>query len=170
MAGPDPAALGTEIRAHRIYYEVYAEKAIGVKGRPVVAVELRLWSTLAKVVPRAEAARAAVGAAERVGTVANGSNGEAAGADLEPVHSALYDSKQVPGTDEVYVALALRLRGDGAEAERDRDRRLVLLRRRLESLGVFAGRWRESVVRPPAAPDPWQVRPARVALAGAPPA
>jgi hypothetical protein len=170
MAAParqDPVAIGAEIRGHRIYYEVYAEKAIGVKGRPVVAVEVRLWSTLDRDAPRAEATRAAAASATRVGAAASGSNGEAS-ADLEPFHSALYDSKQVPGADEVFVALALRLHGDGAEAERDRDRRLSLLRRRLEAMGVFAGRFREAPVRPAGAAEPWQVRPATGLVAAAP--
>jgi hypothetical protein len=166
-------ALGAEIRRHRVYYEVYAEKAIGVKGRPVVAIEVRLWSTLQKLAPKAEATRAAAAAATRIGTAAgggNGASGDGPGADLEPFHSALYDSKQVPGADEVFVALALRLHGDGAEAERDRERRLVLLRRRLEVMGVFAGRWREAPARPAEAPDAWQVRPAGGLIAGGPPA
>ena len=170
-ARPDPMALGAEIRGHRVYYEVYAEKAIGVKGRSVVAIEVRLWSTLEKLAPKSEATRAAVAAATRIGTTASGSGGERGegpGADLEPFHRALYDSKQVAGADEVFVALALRLRGEGAEAERDRDRRLVLLRHRLESMGVFVGRWREAPARPVEAPDAWQVRPAAGLLAGAP--
>jgi len=155
VRAPEPAAIGAAVRGHKVYYEVYAEKAIGVKGRPVVAIEVRLWSTLEKVGAKALTSRAAAEAAALVGAAAVGDGGAA---DLEPFHSALYDSKQVPGADEVYVALALRLHGDGAEAERDRDRRLQALRRSLEALGVFAGRWREPPARPVEAPDPWQVR------------
>jgi hypothetical protein len=151
----DGRALERVVRGHRVYHEVYAEKAIGVKGRPVVAVEVRIWAVADKDGPKAETTRAAAEAAALVGAAANGDD---APGDLEPFHSALYDSKQVAGADEVYVALALRLHGDGGEAERERDRRLTVLRRRLEALGVFAGRWREAPVRPADAPDPWQVQ------------
>jgi hypothetical protein len=170
-ARPHPGKLDAEIRGHRIYYEVYAERAIGVKGRPVVAIEVRLWSTLERQGPRSEAARAAAEAAAWVGAEAGGVDGDGVGADLEPFRSALYDSRQVPGADEVFVALALRLHGDGAEAERDRDRRLVLLRRRLEGMGVFSGRWREVPARPAEAlPDAWRVQPAPARGAGSAPA
>jgi hypothetical protein len=160
-SGPDPVVVRSEIRHHRIYYEVYAEKAIGVKGRPVVAIEVRLWAVLEKLGPRSEATRAAATALASVAGAADAGDG---GADLEPFRSALYDSKQVPGADEIYVALALRLRGDGAEAERDRDRRLVALRQRLERLGIFAGRWKELPPRPAEAPDAWEIRGASGAL------
>ena len=151
----DRRALEAVVRGHRVYHEVYAEKAIGVKGRPVVAIEVRVWAVADKDGPKAETTREAAEVAALVGAAANGDD---APADLEPFHSALYDSKQVPGADEVYVALALRLRGDGAEAERERDRRLTALRRRLEALGVFPGRWREAPARPAEAADPWQVQ------------
>ena len=160
----DRAALERVVRRHRVYHEVYAEKAIGVKGRPVVAIEVRVWAVAEKGGPKAGTTRAAAEAAALVGSAANGEDGPA---DLEPFRSALYDSRQVPGADEVFVALALRLHGEGADADRERDRRLTLLRRRLEGLGVFAGRWREAPPRPAEAPDPWQVQGAGGLLARA---
>ncbi|MFT3917811.1 MAG: hypothetical protein QM704_28120 [Anaeromyxobacteraceae bacterium] len=159
-ASPDPEAIGAAVRGHRVYHEVYAERAIGARGRPVVAVEVRLWSTLGKAGAKVLAARAAAEAATLVGAAALGEDGAG---DLEPFHSALYDSRQVPGADEIYVAIALRLHGEGAEAERDRDRRLQALRHRLEALGVHAGRWREAPARPAEAPEPWSVQRAATA-------
>ncbi len=34
-ASLDPKAIGAAVRGHRVYHEVYAERAIGTTGRPV---------------------------------------------------------------------------------------------------------------------------------------
>lgn len=165
------ARLEELIRRFRIRSETSREVVREGERRRTAALEVRLWSTLARGaarLPGEPACREALRAATRVAEAALGRDGGAPLDDLEPIRPALYESSQFPGCDEVFVAIRLPLHfgEDGAEDE-DREARLRALRARLDRLGVFEGRWRE---RAPAeaAKEPWAVRTAAAALAPEP--
>lgn len=162
-----PRELEEAIRTYRIRSETGRELVREGERRRTAALEVRLWATLprgAGRLPGEPACRAAERAALRVAEAALASEGRQPDGEIEPFRQALYDSRQFPGCDEVYVAIRLPLRfgEDGAEDE-GREARLRALRRRLDLLGVFEGRWRPPP--PPAeATEAWSVRPAAVAF------
>jgi len=165
---PQGEGLEALVRRYRMRCETAREVAAEASRRRLAAVELRLWATLprgASGLPGAPGTREGVRAACRVAeaVLARG-DGPPAG-ELEPFRPALYESRQFPGCDELFVAIRLPFRfgEDGAE-DRGWEPRLQVLRGRLERIGVFEGRWRERPP-PPAPAEPWTARPAAGALA-----
>lgn len=171
MAPPAPRSspLADAVRRHRIYYEVQRESAQYGERRIVVAVQVWLWATLEKgrgVLPGSPGCRAAVEALHAVSREAISGSAAAPPPDLEPFRWAPYESKLVPGSDEVRVELNFRAPPgvDGPEHVA-RERSLQAVRRALEGLGVAHGAYRG--VPAPAAPapeEPWLERPARGAF------
>jgi hypothetical protein len=158
----DTASL---VRDYRAWYEVCRDLAVARDGKRTVSVEVRLWATLgagAGAMPGAPGSRGACLALTRLAEAVVARAERGAEAEIEPFRSALYASRQLPGRDEIYLAVALRSRGGlSQEGHQDRERRLREVRRRLEALGVFEGAWREPPrpAPPRAGPDPWEVRP-----------
>ena len=158
----DTASL---VRDHRCWYEVCRDLAVSRDGKRTVAVEVRLWATLAGGTgarPGAPGSRGACLALTRLAEAVVARAERGAEAEIEPFRSALYASRQLPGRDEIYLAVVLRSRaGLSQGGHDDRERRLREVRRRLEALGVFEGAWREppSPAAPEAATDAWEVRP-----------
>jgi hypothetical protein len=166
---PAAGALEASVRENQLRYEVVRELAGAPGDRRTSAVEVWVWATLppgAAASPESPRCREAVRAATRVAAAAMASGGQVREAELEPFRHGLYESRLAPGRDEIYVAVRLRVRyGADPVADPEPDRRLETLRRRLEVMGVFEGRWRPRVPPPAAEPEPWSVRPAAGALA-----
>ena len=166
------------VRTYRVRAETCREVLREGDRRRTSALEVKLWATLARGdgrLPGAPGVRQAVLAVLHLASAAVTGEGQAPLGELEPFRSALYDSHQHPGCDELFVSIRLPLRfgEDGAEDE-GREARLRELKRRLEALGVFEGRWKPRPEVPAAPPteaeaDPWQVR-AAAAVFAAPPA
>jgi len=166
--------LPRSVQAYRVRYEVVREATLVGASRRVASLEVWIWATLprgARALPGSPECRLAVRAATRVAEAAVAAE-PGRDAEIEPFRQRLYDSRQLPGCDELYVAIRLWLRFDaGGEAGPSPEPRLRALKGRLEGLGVFEGRWRP----PPPPADPWSVRPAAAAfgldaVAPAPPA
>jgi hypothetical protein len=149
---PVPIDMDAAVREHRLYYEVYRETTGEGDKRRTTAVELRIWAALGQGVhalPSSPTCRTLERALAAVAEAVMPRNVPAAQAELVPVDHVLYDSRQLPGSDEIYLAIALRTRtGDVAE-DAPREAALRTLRRRLELLGVFQGRWQPRPEKPP---------------------
>ncbi|MBL0275086.1 MAG: hypothetical protein IPQ24_03115 [Anaeromyxobacter sp.] len=166
----DTRELDAIVRDYRVRSETNREVVREGERRRTSVLEVKIWATLprgAARLPDAPDCREAVRSLLRVAGAALAAGGQAPLAELEPFRTALYDSRQHPGCDELCLSARLPLRFGEAGAEDDgREARLRELKRRLEALGIFEGRWR---ARPEAAAeaveDPWQVRPAAVAFA-----
>ena len=147
MPGPKPTAAELEqsVLAYRVRSETSREVVREGERRRTAALEVRLWATLARGtahLPGQPAFREALRALVRLAEAAVARDGQPPDADIEPDHQALYDSRQCPDCDEVYVAIRLPLRfGEDGVEDDGRDRRLGALRQRLEALGIFEGRW-----------------------------
>jgi hypothetical protein len=173
MARPVPgsSALPDAVRRHRIYYEVQRESAQYGERRIVVAVQVWLWATLEKgrgVLPGSPGCRDAVETLHALAREAISRSAAAPPPDLEPFRWAPYESKLVPGTDEVRVELNFRAAPgvDGPE-QVARERSLQAVRRALEGLGVAHGAYRGGPT--PITPEPaeaWIERPVLGALGG----
>jgi len=161
------AGLEALVRRFRVHSETAREVVREGERRRTAAVEVRVWATLprgAAGLPGEPARRDALRAATRVAeaVLARGEDGAAAG-EVEPARPAVYESRQFPGCDAVFVAIRLPLRfGEDGLEDRAWEPRLRALRSRLDRIGVYEGRWREPP--PPAAGEPWAVRPASAAL------
>jgi len=171
---PGCAGLDDTVKRYRIRSETSREVVREGERRRTAALEVRLWATLprgATCLPGEPACRAAVRSAMHVAEAALARQGAAADGEIEPFRQALYDSRQFPGCDEVFVAIRLPLRfgEDGAE-DQDREARVKQLRRRLDALGVYEGRWRPRPAPPEAQAEGWSVLPAAAAFDQAPPA
>ncbi len=169
----EDADLGALVRRYRVHSETSREVVREGERRRTAALEVRLWATMARGaggLPGEPGCREAVRALAWVAEAALARDGGAPAGEVEPFRLAVYESRQHPGCDEVYLAIRLPLRfgEDGAEDEA-REARLKALRSRLERLGVYEGRWREPPR--PAAEEAWAVRPAALAFTapGAPP-
>lgn len=164
---------GLELLVRRFHLHSETSREVVREGerRRTAAVEVRLWATLprgAAGLPGEPACRDAARAATRVAeaVLARDEAGGAPG-EIEPVRLAVYESRQFPGRDALFVAIRLPLRfGEDGLEDRAWEPRLRALRARLDRLGVFEGRWREPPP-PGAAEEPWTVRPAAAALAPA---
>lgn len=171
VTGGEETDLPAQVRRYRVHAETCREVVREGERRRTAALEVRLWATMARGAGSltGEAGwREAVRALAWVAEAALARDGGAPPGEVEPFRPAVYESRQHPGCDEVYLAIRLPLRfgEDGAEDE-VREARLTDLRTRLERLGVYEGRWREAPR--PAEEDAWAVRPAALAFT-APPA
>jgi hypothetical protein len=164
--------LERAVRDYRVRAETSREVVRQGERRRTAALEVRLWATLARgaaTLPGGPTCRAAVRSLVHLAEAAVASEGRPPDGEIEPSHPALYDSRQYPDCDELFVAIRLPLQfGEDVVEDDGRDARLRALRRRLDALGIFEGRWRPRPAPPDAAAEPWSVRPAAVALAGQP--
>jgi hypothetical protein len=135
MALPDGAELGRFARDHHVHYEVEPEAA-GDQGDEVVGFQVRLFATHGEqrveppACPRCVALlRDLRSFAEQV--IAAGAAGRA---EIAPSVPATYQSTEVPGADEVSVAV--RVHCHAPEHRGSEDRCLGELRERLDALGV----------------------------------
>jgi hypothetical protein len=171
---PSPLSITEEldraVREYRVRAETSREVVREGERRRTAALEVRLWATLARgaaTLPGGPACREAVRSLVHLAEAAVAREGQPPDGEIEPSHQALYDSRQYPDCDELFVAIRLPLRfGEDGVEDDGRDARLRALRRRLDALGIFEVRWRPRPVTPDAAAEPWSVQPAAVALAG----
>jgi hypothetical protein len=166
MTSPATAeSLDRAVEDYRMRFEVARETVREGERRRTVGLEVRLWATLPEGqhhLPDGPECRDAVRTALRV-VEAAASPQELPGAEVEPFHRALYESRLSPGRDEVYVAIRPPLPYGTEDADQVREASLVQLKRRLVALGVFEGRWRPKRHED----ETWQVRPLHEALSPA---
>ncbi len=140
MPSPDREALTEFVRHHRVHYDVVPEAVVGPKGRTAVGFELRLFAVhekgahatpgcpkcLALVDPLRELARSVMPTEERPTLI-----------EIEPFGRALYDSIEVPGADEIAIAVRLTHRGHyDRPVDACEERCLKEMRGRLKALGI----------------------------------
>lgn len=124
------------VRRLHVHYDVEPELELRGRARVRVGLIVRLWGVHAKgsgPLPGCEKCHEIVSHLERVAEYAL--NDTSLRFEFEPFRPALYDSRVVPGTDE--VALPIRIPQDAATpASGSGERSLKLVRARLKELGV----------------------------------
>ncbi|BDG05207.1 hypothetical protein [Anaeromyxobacter oryzae] len=140
MEAQETEGLGRFAREHHVHYEVEPEEVVERDRREVVGFEVRLFATHGESKLEAPACPRCVELLRELRSFAEQlvASGDAASrAEIVPRPSALYQSTEVPGADE--VAVAVRVRCDAAEHRREgvaEDPCLGGLRSRLDSLHV----------------------------------
>ncbi len=140
MDAPGLEGLGRFVRDHHVHYEVEPEEVVRGDRREVVGFEVRLFATHGESRLEAPACPRCVDLIRELRSFAEqvvSSGRSALEADVVPQPSALYQSTEVPGADE--VAVAVRLRCDALRHPRDgsgEDPCLGDLRARLDALHV----------------------------------
>jgi hypothetical protein len=127
-------------RQHRVHYDVTPEVIIKSEGRTAVGYEIRLFAVHEK------GARAVPGCPKCVDLVRDlrpiaewlvPDEHRPTLAGIEPFHPSLYDSKEVPGTDEVALSIRLTHReGYDRPVDACEQRCLKEIRERLKVLGI----------------------------------
>ncbi len=137
MERHDGEALGRFAREHHVHYEVEREEASDARKTELVGFAVRLFATHGEqkveppTCPRClELVRELSSFAQDV--LASGDT--AARAEIAPATPAVYQSTEVPGANEVSVAV--RVHCHAPEHRGGEDRCIGDLRQRLEALGV----------------------------------
>ncbi len=137
----DPAeGLRVAARRHHLHYEVEAEFVPEDDARVMLGFVIRLWGVHergARALPGCAATWEIVARLAQVARYALDGDGGTC-AELEPFRPALYESRAVPGADEVALAIRIAERvpartGSPTAAE---ERGLRHVRARLRALGV----------------------------------
>jgi hypothetical protein len=138
MERQDREPLERFAREHHVHYEVEPEVVVEGERREVVGVQLRLFATHGESKLEAPACPRCVDLLRDLRSFADRIvrwGDEADRIEIAPASPALYASTEVPGADE--VALAVRVRCDTPEQRRAGDDRCVAeLRERLREVGV----------------------------------
>jgi hypothetical protein len=138
MERQDREPLERFAREHHVHYEVEPEVVVEGERREVVGVQLRLFATHGESKLEAPACPRCVDLLRDLRSFADRIvrwGDEADRIEIAPASPALYASTEVPGADE--VALAVRVRCDTPEQRRASDDRCVAeLRERLREVGV----------------------------------
>ncbi len=129
----------TAERLH-LHYEVEPDVAPDGDGRAIVGFVVRLWgvhATGARALPGCRKSREIAARLAEVAGYALDGEGRRCG-ELEPVRAALYESRVVPGADEVGLVIRIverttRRNGTATPAE---EHCLRLVRTRLRALGA----------------------------------
>ena len=106
----DQVELRALVREHRVHFDVGPEIVIRDRERQKVGFEVRLWAVHpkgARALPGCDKCRVLVRALERIAAAVLPPEGRATRYAVEPVAPALYDSRDVPGADEVSLTLRL---------------------------------------------------------------
>lgn len=127
-------------RRHHIHYDVEPEIVIQGTERVTVGYEVRLWAVHpkgAKALPGCPKCAPLVEDLRRLARWVVPGEERPTRADLEPFRRALYDSRVVPDSDEVMVAIRL-VHREGYERPVDacEERCLKEIRARLRELGI----------------------------------
>ena len=162
-----PRSLVADIQEHRICFEAQRETAQDGEARVTVSLQIWLWATVPKSagsLPGDTGCRAAVAALQDAAAAVVARARVTPPPVVEAFRWRLYQSRHVPGADELRLELTLPAppRVDAA-GETHRERDLAEVRRALDALGIFEGSWRPSLVTEgggPAAPDRRTARPA----------
>lgn len=128
------------VRDNRLHFEVEPEIAIRGNERVKVGFEVRLWAAHergARALPGCAKCRDLVAELRRVAEWAIPAEHRPTRIEIEPFQPALYDSKVVPGADEIAIAIRL-VHRDGYERPIDacEERSLKEIRQRLRALGI----------------------------------
>jgi hypothetical protein len=132
--------LAEFVRQHHVHYDVMPEAVVEAQGRTTVGFEVRLFATIEKgtrALPVTDACRELVGGLRTVAEAVRPGDDEETVVEIERFDPVLYDSRSVPGTDEVAVAVRVSHRnGYARPVDASEERCLKELRRRLRELGI----------------------------------
>lgn len=142
VRNPDPARDDVRdlARRHHVHYDVDPLVVISERGRQRVGYQVRLWGVYPKGAHPLPGYHAHVGLADDLARIADTVVPEKkaeARAVVGPALPGLYDSRVVPGADE--IALPIRLLSAGAYLEPagpEADRSLKEIREGLKALGI----------------------------------
>jgi hypothetical protein len=129
------------VRRLHVHYDVEPELELRDGARVKVALLVRIWGVHAKgarALPGCTKCHELLSLLEQVAAFAFEDELSSGQVGVEPFRPALYDSRVVPGTDE--VALTVRIAGDRSVRDRgesgEEERALKLVRARLKALGI----------------------------------
>lgn len=137
MERHDAEALGRFAREYHVHYEVEPEQAGEPRASEVVGFAVRLFATHGEQKVETPTCPRCLELVKELREFAEGvlASGDAAGrAEIAPATPAVYQSTEVPGADE--VAVAVRVHCHAPEHRGAEDRCIGDLRQRLEALGV----------------------------------
>lgn len=134
---PELAALARE---HHMHFDVTPDVVIRGEQRISVGFEVRLWATHARgaqALPGCPKCRDLAASIRPLAEWAIPSERRPTRIEIEPFHPALYDSRELPGADEIAVAIAIahRDRWD-APVDACEERCLKEIRQRLRTIGI----------------------------------
>ena len=137
----DIGELRNLVRRLHVHYEVEPELELRDGMRVRVGVFVRLWGVHAKgsgVLPGCAKCQEIISRLKLVAEYALGDQTSPLQITLEPFNRALYDSRTMPGTDEVSLPIRIGAPTQDAAtpASGDEERCLKLIRARLKDLGV----------------------------------
>jgi hypothetical protein len=127
------------VRRHHVHWDVRDEVVVDDHERRLkVGYRVRLWAVVsgARILPGDASASLF---AQALGAVAQEVIPEDPGTtavSIEHTEPALYDSRVVPGADEIALDILLVHRPDGASADGGEERCLKTIRKTLESVGA----------------------------------
>jgi hypothetical protein len=134
------AGLGDFVRRHRVHYEVVPDVVVGALGRTTVGFEVRLFALHDKgehALPVCEKCHELVAGLSWVARSLLVHDDRPILTAIEPFDPVLYDSHDVPGGDEVALAVRLSHREHYAlPVDAVEERCLKEIRGRLKALGV----------------------------------
>lgn len=137
---PPAGELATFVRDHRVHFDVMPEVTFRGSERLKVGYVVRLWAVHAK------GARALPGCAKcddliarlrEIASAVRPPSDRPTMTAIEPFEHALYDSREVPGADEVMLSMRLTHRAEyAAPVDPCEDRCLKEIRDALKTLGA----------------------------------
>ncbi len=123
------------VREHRAHFEIERETIDGASGRTLAGFDVRLFALhekIAHAVPGCPVCSRVAAALRGIGNTAFLTNPVDADVHIAPFEPVLYDSKQVPGSDEVMLTVQLWPHWSSCGVERC----LKEVRGRMRGLGV----------------------------------
>lgn len=136
----DVEELARTARRHRVHYDVTPEVLIKLEGRTAVGFEIRLFAGHekgARALPGCPKCLNLVAELRRIAEWVVPHEHRPTVASIEPFRPSLYDSKEVPGADEVVLSMRL-IHREGYDRPVDacEQRCLKEIRERLKVLGI----------------------------------
>lgn len=134
----EPATLRAVARRLHAHYDVQPELDLQDGQRVTVAIVLRLWAVHekgARALPGCARCRELGSDLERIARFALTSL-VSSRMTIEPLRAALYDSRVVPGADEVSLSIRVTHGKEGSPVDGHEERSIKELRARLGRLGI----------------------------------
>ncbi len=140
MERDEREALGRFVKEHHVHYEIEPESVFQGDRREVVGYEVRLFATHGESKLRAPGCRRCdelLGELRSVAERLVGEGGAASWTGIAPASRALYQSSEVPGADEVSLAMHVRCESpDGRQAEDGARQCMHEVQQRLGEAGI----------------------------------
>jgi hypothetical protein len=126
------------VHRHHVHFDVREEIVVDREQRRKIGYRVRLWAVVSgtRLLPGDASASLFATALRAVGEEVLPLDRGTTAVSIESTGAALYDSRVVPGADEIALDILL-LHGDpGEAADEDEERCLKTIRKTLESVGA----------------------------------